>query len=361
MNQKIQRNIDLVIKKLTTLEEIDGSDYARLTQAEKEAIGYFARDFGMKHWDWPQGVGLYGLQVMNDSKETYIKEWANEEIAKGLPLPNINTVRPLFTLMDFDEYEDLCIQWANHIMIDFDRTKEGGLQHNTTGKTKDTIAYKNQQIWADTIYMTVLFLGKMGIKYHNQKWIDEAIYQVMLHLKYLLDRKTGLYYHGWDFSEQSDFGGHFWCRGNSWLTMGLPLFIDLMGDQLPSYVKKSFVHAYTNQVESLFKYRDKDELLWHTLLDDSTSYIEVSGSAGIVAGVYMGIKTGVLPREPYKKLCDDSVGQLLKQIDSEGTVQGVSAGTVIGHTKDHYKNIIVKPMAYGQAMMLCALVESLQI
>lgn len=361
MANTIQQKINLVINKLTALEEIDGSDYVELSQAEKEAIGYFARDFGMKHWDWPQGVGLYGLQLMNASNNAYIKAWADEEIAKGLPLPNINTVRPLFTLMDFDEYEELSLQWAEHIMNDFDRTKERGLQHNTTGETKDTISRKHQQIWADTIFMTVLFLGKMGKKYHNQAWVDESIYQVMLHLKYLLDRETGLYYHGWDFSKQSNFGGHFWCRGNSWLTMGLPLFIDLMGNELPSYVKTSFSNAYTNQVDALFKCRDKDELLWHTLLDDPTSYIEVSGSSGIVAGVYMGIKVGILPREPYKKWCDESINQLLKKIDSEGTVQGVSAGTVIGHTKDHYKNIIVKPMAYGQAMMLCALVESLQI
>ena len=26
-----------------------------------EAIGFFSRDFGIKEWDWPQGIGLYGL------------------------------------------------------------------------------------------------------------------------------------------------------------------------------------------------------------------------------------------------------------------------------------------------------------
>lgn len=26
-----------------------------------EAIGFFKRDFGIREWDWPQGVGLYGL------------------------------------------------------------------------------------------------------------------------------------------------------------------------------------------------------------------------------------------------------------------------------------------------------------
>ena len=51
--------------------------------------------------------------------------------------------------------------------------------------------------------------------------------------------------------------------------------------------------------------------------------------------------------------------QLINYINEQGTVEGVSAGTIIGHNKEHYKNIIIKPMAYGQAMMLCALVQYL--
>lgn len=358
MDRKVQNKIDLVVRKLTSLEEIDGSEYTGLSREERERIGYFSRDFGMKHWDWPQGVGLYGLSLMGEEYHTFIKAWADEEISKGLPIPNINTIRPLFTLMDFQEYEDLCLRWAEKIMEDFDRTDERGLQHNTTGETKDTLSPKHQQIWADTVFMTVLFLGKMGKKYGKKEWMQEATYQVLLHLKYLLDRESGLYYHGWDFARKSNYGGIFWCRGNSWLTMGLPLFIDIMGNELPLSVQDYLTVIYKNQLDELLRLRDEKEKLWHTVLDDETSYIEVSGSSGIVAGIYMGLNAGLLPDDKYRMVCEESVEKLLEQIDAEGTVHGVSAGTVIADTKEHYRNIIIKPMAYGQAMMLCALVQS---
>lgn len=261
--------------------------------------------------------------------------------------------------MDFPEYEDLCLERVEMIMENFDRTKEDGLQHNTTGATKDTITAYPELIWADTIFMTVLFLGKMGIKYNKQEWIEEAIYQVLLHVKYLLDRETGLFYHAWDFDKSSNFGANFWCRGNSWLTMGLPLFIEMMNDNLPHHTKKYLVHIYQNQVDELLKIRDPEELLWHTVLDDPSSYIEASGSAGILTGIYMGLRAGLLNGDHYRQSCDDSMVQLINYINEQGTVEGVSAGTIIGHNKEHYKNIIIKPMAYGQAMMLCALVQYL--
>ena len=44
-----------------------------------------------------------------------------------------------------------------------------------------------------------------------------------------------------------------------------------------------------------------------------------------------------------------AVEGLLGQIDKDGTVLGVSAGTSAGYDADHYKNIMIMPMAYGQS------------
>jgi unsaturated rhamnogalacturonyl hydrolase len=68
-----------------------------------------------------------------------------------------------------------------------------------------------------------------------------------------------------------------------------------------------------------------------------------------------------------KKFFSNSIVQLLLAVVIgilagfvvDGTVLGVSAGTTIGYDADHYKNIIVRPMAYGQSLALIALVEAL--
>ena len=48
-------------------------------------------------------------------------------------------------------------------------------------------------------------------------------------------------------------------------------------------------------------------------------------------------------------------------IAEDGTVLNVSAGTPVGMNKDHYRSIIVRPMAYGQSLTLLALVEALDL
>ena len=51
--------------------------------------------------------------------------------------------------------------------------------------------------------MTVLFLNRMGQTYKRQEWIDESIHQVLMHIKYLYDKQSGLFYHGWTFNERN--------------------------------------------------------------------------------------------------------------------------------------------------------------
>jgi unsaturated rhamnogalacturonyl hydrolase len=48
------------------------------------------------------------------------------------------------------------------------------------------------QLWCDTLFMSVLPLAKIGRLLERQSFIDEAKYQMLLHVKYLVDVSTGL-------------------------------------------------------------------------------------------------------------------------------------------------------------------------
>ena len=52
-----------------------------------------------------------------------------------------------------------------------------------------------------------------------------------------------------------------------------------------------------------------------------------------------------------------SARAVLDQIDERGAVQGVSGGTGMGKTLQHYKDIIVTPTAYGQGLTFLMLTE----
>ena len=68
--EEITRKLDLVVDKLINL---GGPENEKELENGGETIGFFRRDFGIREWDWPQGVGLYGLYktMKLQNKEEY--------------------------------------------------------------------------------------------------------------------------------------------------------------------------------------------------------------------------------------------------------------------------------------------------
>lgn len=365
--KEIRAKLDLVVDKLLNLDRPANEE--KLTKDGGEAIGMFPRDFGIQEWDWPQGVGLYGLLKLDkhDKSKKYLdflNNWYKTNIDNGLPSKNINTTAPLLTLINLletspnKEFENLCLKWADWLIDCLPRTKEGGFQHVTSANgDRQGVRLNESEMWIDTLFMTVLFLNKMGQKYNRQDWIDESIHQVLIHIKYLYDKKSGLFFHGWSFNENSNFGEIFWCRGNSWFTFGILDYIDMFDGEMNPGLKKFLVDTFKAQVNALAKYQSKSGL-WHTVIDDPTSYEEVSGSAAIAAGILAGIRLGILD-DSFKPVGKKAIEAICNNIAKDGTVLNVSGGTGMGYNKEHYKNIIIAPMAYGQSLTIMALVEAL--
>lgn len=365
--KEIVNKLELVIQKLMNL---DGPQNESDLKEKGESVGYFKRDFGISEWDWPQGVGLYGLinKMEIDGSDEYmsfLKEWFDRNIEEGLPSRNINTTTPLLTLSELNlklkdkKYENLCLSWADWLMNCLPRTKEGGFQHVTSANgDRQGVRLNENEMWIDTIFMTVLFLNRMGHKYKNEDWINEGIHQVLMHIKYLYDKKTGLFYHGWTFNENNNFGEVFWCRGNSWFTLGILDYLEEFREPLNSGVKSFILDCYKAQVSALKKLQ-ADSGLWHTVLNDADSYEEVSGSAAIAAGILKGLRLGILD-DSYKACAVKAIKGILENISEDGTVLNVSGGTGMGMNKEHYKNILIAPMAYGQSLTILALVEALR-
>ena len=368
--KEVRNKLDLVIEKLL---DLGGPDNAKeLEESGGEAIGFYARDFGIREWDWPQGVGLYGLlKVMQHEKgekrekyKKFLHSWFVDNIEQGLPSRNINTTTPLLTLAEFGEFDDdgrfekLCLDWADWLMYSLPRTKEGGFQHVTSANgDRQGVRLNENELWIDTLFMTVLFLNKMGQKYHKEEWIDEGIHQVLLHIKYLYDKQRSLFYHGWSFYRNSNFGGVFWCRGNGWFTLGILDYIEMFKGTLNPGVKAIMTDTFKAQAHML-KSLQSESGLWHTVLTDKDSYEEVSGSAAIACGILKGIRMGILD-DSYLLCAKKALRGILDNIAEDGTVLNVSGGTGMGMDPEHYKNILIAPMAYGQSLVILALAEAL--
>ncbi|NLP47215.1 MAG: glycoside hydrolase family 105 protein [Epulopiscium sp.] len=314
-----------------------------------------------RFWEWTQGVGLFGLwKLFEQTKNEYYLEmllkYYNDQIKNGLPSKNINTVTPLLALSyiyeyteDPEKYLTVCEEWAEWIMLELPRTKEGGFQHITS----DTL--NEQELWDDTLFMTVLFLAKMGQIKNNKDYIEEAKYQFLLHIKYLTDKKTGLWFHGWTFNGSHNFAEALWGRGNCWITIAIPEFIEII--HLERSVKRFLVETLKSQVESLEKYQDENGM-WHTLLDDPTSYVEASATCGFAYGILKSVEMGLI-NDTYKSCALKALNPILELIDDEGIVKQVSYGTAMGRkTKQFYKDIPIQSMPYGQALAILFLMKA---
>jgi unsaturated rhamnogalacturonyl hydrolase len=236
-------------------------------------------------------------------------------------------------------------------MHDMPRTKENGLQHATYGPEN-----KNQ-LWDDTLMMTVLPLAKIGKLFNRPEYLEEARYQFLIHIKYLMDKKTGLWYHGWTFEGNHNYAEAFWARGNCWLTIAIPEIIEILELSKEDALRKFLLETLEAQVKALAEYQ-ADSGLWHTLIDDPTSYEESSAAAGFAYGILKAVHKNYLPKK-YEKVAYQAIEGLLAQIDENGTVQNVSVGTGMGDSLDFYKNIGITAMPYGQSLTVLCLTELL--
>ena len=371
-NEALQKKINLVMDKLIHLGGADYENDKNISLKDAIASGNVARDFGIEEWDWPQGVGLYGLSMLQDYYRDdrfmeFFLNWFRSNIERGLPSRNINTTCPYLTLLqildripepEHSRYETMCIEQAEWLMHGLPKTTDGGFQHVTTGiGDRNGVILNEQQLWLDTLFMAVLFLQQMGIRCDHKDWRDEATHQVLLHIKYLYCKNNGLFYHGFSFIRNDNFGGIFWCRGNSWFTLGLTLFLE-KADYLDGGTRQFIIDTFRTHAEALRSYQAEDGL-FHTVIDDATSYEEASGTAAMAAGLLRGMKAGILD-ESYRVCADRAITALCDCVDTDGTVLKVSAGTAMGMNAEHYKGIGIRPMAYGQALTLIALCEALQ-
>ncbi|MDD3334788.1 MAG: glycoside hydrolase family 88 protein [Eubacteriales bacterium] len=312
----------------------------------------------MDNWEWPSGVALYGIFKTYESTGdeeilAYLKAWYARELAKTPPHRNVNTVAPMLTLSCLyqvtgdESYLPHIESWADWVMNTMPRTEFGGLQHMTVWNKH------YQQLWADTLFMTVLFLLKTGLVLKRPELVEEAKFQFLIHIKYLQDKRTGLWVHGWTFDCRHDFAGAHWARANCWFTAAGAELLSLLPQEDAS--TRLIRAALEDQIHSLWKLQ-RENGLFTTLLDVEECYEETSATAGIAYGVLKLVRLCLID-DGYREMAEKAADAVIGKISPDGTVTGVSTGTGMGHDLQHYKDIAICPTAYGQGLTFLMLTE----
>lgn len=346
-----------LVRNLVEIEDPTGEFLLRLDD------GRVIDTKGWAGWEWTHGVGLYGIwdyyrQTGEPRMREVVDDWFAARFAEDAPTKNVNTMAPFLTLAHlYEETRDRRLlpwleSWASWAMHDMPRTHAGGMQHVTLSEENA------EQMWDDTLVMTVLPLAKIGRILGRSEYVAEAVYQALLHVQNLRDPATGLFFHGWSYEGRHAFASALWARGNSWITIALPDLIEMLDLPAADPTRRYLVQVLDEQIAALARSQDGSGL-WHTLLDDPDSYLESSASAGFAYGIGKAVRLRLVDGA-YAEVAERAVRGILDNISPEGELLRTSFGTAMGHDLDHYRRIPLTSMPYGQAMAILALSEYLR-
>lgn len=351
LKESVLCKLDALFNELITVRTND-------TELKKQKV--IASDLSIENWDWSQGVGIYGIwrlyQITREPRYLdYLTGWFARRKAEGLPEKNINRMAPMLTatcmatelsetsyLPEIEEYAE----WIDKQLL---RTQENGFTHCTSDHLNE------EQLWVDTLFMSGLFHARAALLLNKPQYMDDVTYQFLLHIKYLIDRRSGLWMHGWSFFERNNYGAALWGRGNGWAAAGSIDFLEVAPGQAVStrFIREAFIR----QARAAVCYQHNNGM-WSTLLDHPESYQETSGTAGLTYALLKGVRLGLLDEE-----CREAgwlgIRALLARINEQGEVAEVSAGTSVGRDLQHYLDISVRQRAYGQSLSMLALGEAL--
>lgn len=289
-------------------------------------------------WDWPCGVAYYGISKAYEVKknEKYlnlIKERIDEYIELGLPDWTVNTcamghcLLTLYGATNDEKYWDIALSKIDYLKNHALRFGNSVLQH--------TVSVKNdfpEQCWADTLFMAAYFMLRVGVKLKDEELINDALNQYYWHIKYLQNRETGLWYHGYNNITKDHMSGFYWGRANAWAAYTM----SMVGQVLPEcylYPKYMDIAGSLEEQLSALKFYQTERGLWRTILDDEEAYEEVSASCGIAAAM---LNKG---NPLHLKYINKSIQGIQEQISPDGRILHVSGGTAVMKDREGYREI----------------------
>jgi unsaturated rhamnogalacturonyl hydrolase len=186
-------------------------------------------------------------------------------------------------------------------------------------------------VWADDLFMSTPLLVRMGMLRRDSAYFDEAALQVVNFHKYLEDKATGLYRHGWydGMKTQSPIS---WGRANGWVIWATSEILTYLPAAYKS--RNAIVDIYRNHLRAIIRFQAPSGL-WHQVLDRADSFEETSCTAMFIIGIARGLRMGILD-ESFRMPLQKAWLGLQSRISSDGIVSDICRGTEIGNTYDFY-------------------------
>lgn len=284
-------------------------------------------------------------------------------------LDNINEGRVFFDLYEYylDERYKKAAFYLYEQLKEQPRTPEGNFWHKKI--------YPNQ-VWLDGLFMAQVFSFRFKKCFGDKDYTD-VINQFRTVEQKMKDKKTGLYYHGYDASkkmfwaDENGLSKNFWLRATGWYLAAISDVTSYIDDK---DIKAEFKGYLQHAIDSVLKYRDLETNMFYQVVnlgDKQGNYLETSGSALIAYAILKGVNSGLLPedyRAVGKSIFDGIYKNRFKEHDGEIELGGICLVAGLGPENNlrrdgsfeyYISEPIVTTDAKGVAPFIMAYVELL--
>ena len=313
---------------------------------------FFERD------SWEKSIAMTGLQAWGDSDALAIVQgWLDRAVATQTSAGNLcyaNAFKaaevgidytptgslssslgmPLLALYESTNNKDYLDAAGRQIeaLVNSPRTSDGGIAPR----------YEAIELWVDSTYLTCPFLVKFGQLTNQDKYIEEGVHQLEVHVAHLLDEKANLARHMWCEVPNTFPQSSFWARGCGWLFLAAIELLDL----LPNHPKAAFVKDVAVRTLTAFsKYQDASGY-FRNILDDPRARLEASGTLMFAYAIPRAVELGLVD----KALIDDALrgfNVVAGSIEASGKIPGVSI-------PPGGPNVVIDWAMFGQGFFLLA-------
>lgn len=220
-------------------------------------------------------------------------------------------------------------------------------------------------MWLDGLYMAGPISAEYAARYGKQEYLDGAIEQALLMREKTEDKKTGLWYHAWDYSREAEWADpetglspEFWGRSIGWVPVAVLDELDFIPPEHPRY--QDMRRLVKDLLMAVCRYQS-EEGRWYQVVDrggEVGNWLENSCSCLYVAALCKAVRKGILGQE-YLEHAQRGYQAVIQSLSWEGKdiqIGNVCVGTGVGDYQ-HYcdRPVHVNDLhGVGAFLIMCA-------
>ncbi len=188
-------------------------------------------------------------------------------------------------------------------------------------------------LWGDDLYMSCIFLVKMGQFTGDHKYYDDAAKQIINFTKYLYDKNDRLYNHAYIFPTKEHTPA-YWGRANGWIMMAQIELLNVLPADHPK--RNELLEILQQHIRGIIRHQGSSGR-WHQVLNKVDSYEESSCTAMFTYSIARAVNEGWIP-DYYSIAAQQGWRGLKNNITEDAQIKDICVGTHVEINAPFYYN-----------------------